>query len=112
MSDRPNEAPSGQRHELSETVGTKEVRKIRARGHRDRTLWIGLGMFGLVGWSVALPTVIGAVLGHWLDRSRPSGFSWTLALLLAGAALGCLGAWHWVRRERDAIDAAEEEARR
>jgi len=59
----------------------------------------GLGTFGMIGWSVAVPTVGGVFAGHWLDRVAPQDFSWTLALLLAGAVLGAAIAWRWVVRE-------------
>jgi ATP synthase protein I len=64
--------------ELSEKVGSKETRKIKARREKDRGVWFGLGMFGLVGWSVAIPTVIGVALGVWIDRTWPGPYSWTL----------------------------------
>ncbi len=56
-------------------------------------------MFGLVGWAVVLPTLAGIALGLWLDASFPGRPSWTLTLLVAGLAVGCLNAWYWVRRE-------------
>lgn len=74
-------------------------RKLRARRAGRRGVWYGLGMFGLVGWAVAVPTVIGVALGLWIDARVEGTISWTLALLLAGVALGCLNAWFWVRRE-------------
>jgi len=104
--------PSEPPHELSEEVGAREVRKVRARRTRDRTLWVGLGMFGVIGWSVTVPTLIGIGLGMWLDRRWPDSFSWTLALLLAGVMVGCLNAWYWVSREREEIDAEEKEDKR
>jgi ATP synthase protein I len=56
-------------------------------------------MFGLVGWSVAIPTVLGVALGMFLDRTRPVAFSWTLTGLIVGVAVGCINAWYWVKRE-------------
>jgi ATP synthase protein I len=56
-------------------------------------------MYGLVGWSVAVPAVAGASLGVWLDRKLNDPFSWTLTLLFAGLMLGCINAWYWVKRE-------------
>jgi len=60
-------------------------------------------MMGLVGWSVAVPTLLGAALGLWLDGHYPGGRSWTLALLMAGLAIGCFNAWHWVAKEERAM---------
>ncbi|MBW2167135.1 MAG: AtpZ/AtpI family protein, partial [Deltaproteobacteria bacterium] len=75
---------------LSKAVGAKEVRKIRARREKNNDVWFGLGMFGLVGWSVAVPTLIGIALGIWIDLKWPSRYSWTLMLLIIGVILGCL----------------------
>ncbi len=85
--------------EFARRVGSMEARRMRARRRRGHGLWYGLGMFGLVGWSVALPTVIALALGVWLDSRGHGRYSWTLMLLVAGIAIGCFNAWHWVRRE-------------
>ena len=95
--------------ELSEAVGVKEARKMRARRQKDRSVWFGLGMFGLVGWSVAIPTLVGIALGVWIDLKWPSRYSWTLMLLIIGVVLGCLNAWFWVTRERKMIKEGREE---
>ncbi|WP_299565308.1 AtpZ/AtpI family protein [uncultured Sulfitobacter sp.] len=59
----------------------------------------GIGTFGMIGWSIAVPTVGGAFLGLWLDRVAPQGFSWTIALILGGVVLGAFIAAAWVGRE-------------
>ena len=84
---------------LSEHIGKKEDLKLRAEKNPERSAWSGLGLFGLVGWSVAAPTVAGALLGIWLDRHYPINHSWTLALLVAGLIIGCALAWHWISKE-------------
>lgn len=61
----------------------------------------GIGTFGMIGWSIAVPTVGGAFLGLWLDRVAPQGFSWTIALILGGVVLGAFIAAAWVGREGD-----------
>ena len=94
---------------LGEHVGPKAARKLRARRHADRTVWFGLGMMGLIGWSVAVPTLLGAFLGLWLDHSFPGARSWTLALLVGGLVLGCWNAWFWVARENRAIRREQED---
>jgi ATP synthase protein I len=86
--------------EFTEEITKKVDRRIRKRREGTRGVWFGLGMFGLVGWAVAVPTLIGIALGLWLDEVVPQPFSWTLALLLAGVVLGAINAWLWVERER------------
>ena len=88
---------------LAGQVGAKAARKLKARRNATPGVWSGLGMMGLVGWSVAVPTLLGAALGLWLDKHYPGKHAWTLALLVAGLAIGCLNAWHWVAREGEAI---------
>jgi ATP synthase protein I len=58
-------------------------------------------MFGLIGWSVAIPTLLGAALGMWIDSKVDGRQSWTLMLLIGGLVLGCLNAWRWVREESE-----------
>jgi ATP synthase protein I len=91
------------RPELSQKVGAKASRKLKARREPTPGLWFGLGMMGLIGWSVAIPTLLGAALGLWLDRRYPDGRSWTLALLVAGLLIGCFNAWNWISREERAM---------
>ncbi len=85
--------------EFSQQVGEKAARKLKAQQHVTHTVWSGLGMMGMVGWSVSVPTLLGAALGIWLDNNYPGGRSWTLALLALGLGLGCFNAWHWVAKE-------------
>jgi ATP synthase protein I len=84
-------------------VTAKAARKLRAQRAGSETIWFGLGMLGLVGWSVAVPTLLGIMLGAWLDRSHPGPHSWMLMLLFAGLFIGCANAWHWISREHHAI---------
>lgn len=88
---------------LMDQVRVKAARKLRARRSGTPGVWFGLGMMGLIGWSVAVPTLLGAALGLWLDQLHPGGRSWTLALLMAGLTIGCLNAWHWVSKENKAM---------
>ncbi|MBN1420062.1 MAG: AtpZ/AtpI family protein [Planctomycetes bacterium] len=88
-----------ERERFAEAARAKGARKERAREEGDRSIWFGLGTFGMVGWSVALPTVGGIAIGVWMDHAHPGGISWTLTLMLAGLAIGCLNAWYWINRE-------------
>ena len=85
--------------EFGSEIGIKAVRKLKARRNSAKGVWFGLGMMGLIGWSVVVPTLLGAALGIWIDKNHPGSHSWTLMLLLIGLIIGCLNAWHWVGRE-------------
>jgi ATP synthase protein I len=94
--------------EFSQRVGAKAARKLKAQRRVAQTVWTGLGMMGMVGWSVAVPTLLGAALGLWVDKHYPGAHSWTLMLMAIGLGLGCLTAWHWVAREGREIREQEE----
>ena len=94
-----NDRKKDKKEDLPGEVGKKAYRRIKARRTRDRSVWFGLGMFGMVGWTVAITTVIGVALGVWIDRTWPGPYSWTLTLLFIGLIVGCLNAWYWVNRE-------------
>jgi ATP synthase protein I len=108
MSDGPQKtskkAPTFAAH-----IGAKAARKLAARRRATPDVWFGLGMMGLIGWSVVVPTLLGAAIGLWLDRRHPGTHSWTLALLMAGLAIGCVNAWHWVSREGEAMREDQED---
>jgi ATP synthase protein I len=91
---------------LADQVGNKAARKLKARHERPAGAWFGLGMMGLIGWSVSVPTVLGVLLGAWLDRHYPGAHAWTLALLVGGLTLGCFNAWRWVAQEDRAMHRA------
>jgi ATP synthase protein I len=84
---------------FSRQVGAQASRKLKAQQGAHKSIWFGLGMSGLIGWSVTIPTLIGAAIGIWADKHYPSRYSWTLMLLLIGLIIGCLNAWHWVASE-------------
>jgi ATP synthase protein I len=94
---------------FSREVGAKAARKLKAQRHSTPGVWSGLGMMGLIGWSVVVPTLLGAALGIWLDKQHAGKHSWTLALLIVGLAIGCLNAWLWVAKEDQAMREEDED---
>jgi ATP synthase protein I len=96
------------KEDFSDTVDKKVARRLKARRSRNRGVWFGMGMFGLVGWTVAIYTILGVALGTWIDRRWPSGYSWTLSFLLIGLATGILNAWHWLKKEIETPEDEEE----
>jgi ATP synthase protein I len=59
--------------------------------------WTSITILGVVGWSVAIPSLAGIALGLWLDQRWPSRFPWSITFLFAGLAFGCLTAWTKIR---------------
>jgi ATP synthase protein I len=84
---------------LASEIKAKAARKLKARRNSTQGVWFGLGMMGLIGWSVVIPTLLGALIGLWLDKRSQGNYVWTLTLLVAGLSIGCFNAWHWVAKE-------------
>ncbi len=84
-----------QRREFRRRVRRKLARHKKAEREKNELLF-GLGVFGVVGWSVTIPTLLGIALGIWIDETWPSPYSWTLMMLFVGVILGCLNAWFWI----------------
>jgi ATP synthase protein I len=83
----------------TEDIARQARRMKAARDHPGPSPLRGIGTFGMIGWSIAVPTVGGAFLGLWLDRVAPQAFSWVIALILGGVVLGGFIAAAWVNKE-------------
>jgi ATP synthase protein I len=99
MSSEPEGGKKSYNSRLAPKIGKKEARKLRARQEGRNNPVQAVALFGLVGWSVALPTLLSLALGIWIDRTWPGQFSWTLMLLLIGIILGCYNGWRVIQKE-------------
>jgi ATP synthase protein I len=99
MSVPPEDNKSAQ-SAFADHLDSKIARKLKAKAQRTVTVWLGLGMAGLIGWSVVVPTLVGTALGLWIDSHYPSRYAWTLMLLMLGLLVGCINAWQWVEKEQ------------
>src|ERR1700722_9594681 len=108
MRDDPGSTSENREDALSHKIGAAEARKLRTKRQGVQGIWLGLGMFGLIGWAVTIPTLLGAMLGIYIDGHYPGTHSWTLSLLIIGLFMGCLNAWRWVAKEEKAIREGEE----
>ena len=104
-----NAPNSNKEDRFFQKIEEKEKRKLKALREKKRSVWFGLGMFGLVGWTIAVPALLGAAIGIWLDKRYPETFSWTLSLLVSGLIIGCFAAWNWVAKEDKEIHQNEQE---
>ena len=103
MDDELRNQPTKEEPAFVREVAAKASRKLRAKHEGNQGVWFGLGMSGLIGWSVAVPTLLGAMLGLWMNRRHPGTHSWTLMLLVVGLVIGCANAWHWVSQQNKAM---------
>ena len=104
-----SEPHSDKQDQLSSAVAAREERILRAKRTEMRSVWRGFGFFGLIGWSIVVPMLVGAALGRWLDQTYPGGRSWTLGLLISGLTLGCFNAGRWVLKEHQEIKSEQED---
>ncbi|SEK47858.1 ATP synthase protein I [Roseovarius nanhaiticus] len=78
----------------------RQARRMKSRReHPGPSPLRGIGTFGMIGWSIAVPTVGGAFLGLWLDRILPQEFNWTIALILGGVVVGIFISIAWINKE-------------
>jgi ATP synthase protein I len=108
---QPPDKPPDASASFAQQVGLAADRKLRAQRSPDQAAWFGLGMIGLIGWSVVVPALLGTALGIWLDKTHVGRHSWTLALMVGGLCLGCLNAWHWVAEQDRAMHEGEQNDR-
>ena len=84
---------------LDEAVRLRRRRHERWQREGERSIGQNLAMIGALGWTIVTPTLIGVFAGRWLDRACGSTIFWTLGLLVAGLAVGCMLAWKRICRE-------------
>ncbi len=84
--------------ELLEQIERDSQKKIKSQEEGPEIMF-GLGLFGIVGWSIAVPTLLGIFVGVFLDKKFTQSFSWTLTLLFVGVVIGSLNAWHWIKEK-------------
>ncbi|MBC7659472.1 MAG: AtpZ/AtpI family protein [Chitinophagaceae bacterium] len=101
-------SPDQERDKLVQKIGQKTKLKLSSKKNATPGIWYGLGTMGIIGWSIAVPVLLGAALGIWLDRNYPERISWALTFLLIGLIVGCLNAWHWVGQEDNDIHMKKE----
>jgi ATP synthase protein I len=99
MTPAPAEERPDYPERLDEAVRLRRERRERWRREGERSIGQNLAMIGVLGWTIVTPTLIGIFAGRWLDRAFGSGIFWTLGLLVAGLAVGCMLAWKRIYRE-------------
>ena len=89
------------RSSFVEEISAEEKRRIKGRHRKHKEVWFGLGMMGIIGWSVSIPTIAGLAVGIWADSLRDTSISWTLTGIFIGLMTGVITAWYWIRHEQE-----------
>lgn len=85
-------------------VISKKINRRLCLKNKKHSILRAFSLFGLVGWSIGVPTIIFAYLGLFLDEKFPVSFSYTLYFVLLGLGLGCYNAWKWLKKEQSVLD--------
>jgi ATP synthase protein I len=96
MSLSPN---NGKQQKMEHAVRLREERSERWKKEGERSLWQNLSMIGALGWLIVTPTLIGVLVGRWLDRRFETDIFFSGALIFLGVTIGCYLAWQRVNKE-------------
>lgn len=93
-------SPNNEGHEkMHRAVRLREQRRQQWKKEGERALWQNLSMIGALGWLIVVPTLLGVLIGRWLDGIFESGIFFSGALIFLGIVLGCYLAWQRVTKE-------------
>jgi len=84
---------------MQRAVKLREERSERWEKEGERSLWQNLSMVGALGWLIVTPTLLGVLIGRWLDRTFETGVFFSGALIFLGVALGGYLAWQRADKE-------------
>jgi ATP synthase protein I len=88
--------PKPDEDRLAEVARRAAERAKEGEENPEPSLGVRLGQIGILGWTIIVPTLIGVLLGHWLDRIFDTGVFFTAPLIMIGAAIGFWSAWKWM----------------
>jgi ATP synthase protein I len=89
--------PDTENH-MAEAARRAASRSREAEDNPEPSLGARLGQIGILGWTIIVPTLLGVVIGRWLDRIFDTGIFFSAPLIMIGAAIGFWSAWKWMHR--------------
>ncbi len=81
------------RDHLREAIRRRQESRERWGREGERSLWQNLSMVGALGWLVVVPTLLGVIIGSWLDARFGTSVTFTGALIFVGAGFGLYLVW-------------------
>jgi len=85
--------------EMRRAVRLREQRSERWKREGERPIWKNLSMIGALGWLIVTPTLVGVLIGRWLDRVFESGTFFSGTLIFLGIVMGSYLAWQRINKE-------------
>ncbi len=78
----------------------RQVNRLQQAEKQRSTLLAQTVYLGTIGLLIALPIVVGAYLGHWLDQQEALRYStsWTVSLILLGVFIGAMNVYLFIKR--------------
>lgn len=83
---------------MRRAVRLRQKRAERWKEEGERPLWQNLSMIGALGWLIVTPTLLGVLLGRWLDNRFDTGIFFSGALIFVGVSIGSYLAWQRVNK--------------
>ena len=96
-----------EQEEFLRAVDSKARRMLRLRRTKELSLLGGFAQMGLVGWSIAAPSLLGLFLGWLIDNGLNGGQKCTLTLFIIGLGFGCCNVLSWACKEYKAMEEDE-----
>ena len=88
--------PKSPEDRLARAARRAAERARRGAEQPEPSLGARLGQMGILGWTIVVPTLIGVLIGRWIDRALGTGIVFSAALIMVGAAIGLWSAWKWM----------------
>ena len=82
--------------DMHRAVKLREQRRQRAS---EQSIWQNLSMIGAFGWLIVVPTLLGVLLGRWLDDIFATGILFSAALIFLGVTMGGYLVWQRIKKE-------------
>ena len=93
-------APGEEPHESMQEAADRAAKRAEgARKERGPSFAALLGQIGVLGWAIVTPTLVGLLIGHFIDRAFGTGIFFSAPLVMLGAAAGLWTAWRWMHRQ-------------
>lgn len=86
-------------NQMAEAAREAARRAEEGRKNPEPSLGARLGLIGVLGWMIVVPTLLALLLGRWLDHRFATGIFFSAPSLMIGAAVGFWLAWRWMHRQ-------------